>query len=211
MAYQNVRFPTDISYGSVGGPGFKTSIVTSVTGREQRNGEWATARGQYDVRYGIKTDAEIAQVIKFFYARNAMLYSFRYKDWTDYFVEEQNMLVFASGTSTYQFFKRYSDDGGTYDRTLTKLVDGSLEGIKVNGVASDLATIDATIDYDTGIMTIGGSTTLTDGDIVSVDYIEFDVLCRFDIDYLPVTVEEWQQNTVSSIPLVEVPPDEEAA
>lgn len=53
--FHEVRFPTDISYGSNGGPGFLTNILELASGHEQRNIEWSLAKAKYDVQYGIKT------------------------------------------------------------------------------------------------------------------------------------------------------------
>ena len=44
MAFVEVQFPTDISYGSSGGPEYATDIVATNSGYEQRNINWAQAR-----------------------------------------------------------------------------------------------------------------------------------------------------------------------
>ncbi len=36
MSFHDVRFPTDISYGSSGGPGFSTAIIEVDSGAEER-------------------------------------------------------------------------------------------------------------------------------------------------------------------------------
>jgi len=37
MSFHEVRFPTDLSFGSVGGPERRTDIVTLTSGFEERN------------------------------------------------------------------------------------------------------------------------------------------------------------------------------
>ena len=37
MAFREIQFPTKISFGAIGGPGFSTDVVTVRSGREKRN------------------------------------------------------------------------------------------------------------------------------------------------------------------------------
>ncbi len=37
MSFTEIRFPENISYGSIGGPEFSTDVVTTHNGCEQRN------------------------------------------------------------------------------------------------------------------------------------------------------------------------------
>jgi uncharacterized protein (TIGR02217 family) len=40
MSFEEIQFPTDISYGATGGPIFLTDVVATVSGHEQRNSKW---------------------------------------------------------------------------------------------------------------------------------------------------------------------------
>jgi uncharacterized protein (TIGR02217 family) len=51
--FDDVRFPTVIARGAVGGPERRTEIVALVSGHEERNTPWADSRRRYDVGYGI--------------------------------------------------------------------------------------------------------------------------------------------------------------
>ena len=51
MAFIEVRFPTDIAYGSAGGPEYSTDIVITQGGYEQRNVNWSQARARYNVAH----------------------------------------------------------------------------------------------------------------------------------------------------------------
>ena len=51
MAFDNVRFPTAISRGSSGGPERRTDVVTTASGREERNARWANSRRKYNAGY----------------------------------------------------------------------------------------------------------------------------------------------------------------
>ena len=84
VSFHEVQFPVSISYGASGGPGFNTTVMTLGSGFERRNQNWTLSRATYDVAHGLKTQAELDVLIKFFYARRGQAFGFRYKDWSDY-------------------------------------------------------------------------------------------------------------------------------
>lgn len=195
MSFHNVRLPVEIERGAVGGPQFYTNVLELSSGHEQRNINWSQTRAQYNISYGISTKAELEAVIHFFYARYGRAYGFRFKDWADYEVELQLLGVGDGSTVDFQAFKRYTDGTYTFDRTLTKLVDGTVE-VYVNGVAAAF-----TVDLDTGIITLTSTPSVSD----QITYLcEFDVPVRFDSDSLNVTMELWNVGEIPAIELVEV-------
>lgn len=97
MAFHEIRFPDDISYGSNGGPEFSTDIIITQGGFEQRNSNWANARAKYNVAHGVKTETQLAELIAFFRARKGRAHGFRFKDWTDYQITGQ---VIGTGNGT---------------------------------------------------------------------------------------------------------------
>jgi uncharacterized protein (TIGR02217 family) len=218
MSFHEVRFPTDISYGSKGGPEFNTNIVETASGYEQRNAYWTYARHKYDVAYGIKLASQLTALIKFFNARRGRAYGFRYKDWADYRTLGGSGVVNGYGIAIdpndpdekhYQVYKRYTDTGATYDRILRKIVDNSwIVYIGPNPITITKDNNDPpagnTINTNTGIITFAnhpsGEVTIT---------CEFDVPVRFDVDYLPVILENWNPETDNfvgqlSVPLIEI-------
>ena len=82
--FHEVRFPDNIAYGATGGPEFATTVVVTGAGHEQRNVNWAEARGRWDVASGLKNQQQLDELIVFFRARKGRAYGFRFKDWTDY-------------------------------------------------------------------------------------------------------------------------------
>ena len=84
MSFHEVRFPTGISYGSDGGPGFNTNIIALDSGAEERVARRETAKHIYDVGYGIKDQSDLAAVKTFFMARGGAVHGFRFKDWSDF-------------------------------------------------------------------------------------------------------------------------------
>ena len=55
MGFHEVRFPTAISFGSLGGPERRTEIVTLANGFEERNTPWAHSRHTYDAGVGMRS------------------------------------------------------------------------------------------------------------------------------------------------------------
>jgi uncharacterized protein (TIGR02217 family) len=56
--FHEVRFPDNIAYGATGGPEFATTVVVTGAGHEQRNVDWAEARGRWDVASGLKNQQQ---------------------------------------------------------------------------------------------------------------------------------------------------------
>ena len=69
ISFHEVRFPDNIAYGATGGPEFATTVVVTGAGHEQRNVNWAEARGRWDVASGLKKQAQIDELIAFFRTR----------------------------------------------------------------------------------------------------------------------------------------------
>ena len=82
--FHEIRFPANLSFGSVGGPERRTEIVTLTNGYEERNTPWAHSRRHYDAGLGLRALDDIEALIAFFEARGGQLHGFRWKDWADY-------------------------------------------------------------------------------------------------------------------------------
>ena len=211
MAFHEVQFPDTISYGSSGGPGFKTNIHVVDSGAEQRVGRWNQARRRYNARYGIKSLDQLTALMAFYIARRGPLHGFRWKDWTDYTTaanhrdasafDDQVIAIHDGVTQHYQMVKRYTSGGVTRVRNITKPVDGTftlgIEGIEQVGGFS--------INPSTGIVTLNigglsGGETITGG-------CEFDVPVRFgaEIDeLLGISIDDFDQGNVPDVPVVEI-------
>src|SRR5579885_2818058 len=134
MAFIEVQFPTDISYGSSGGPEYSTDIVETLGGYEQRNANWSSARAVYNVAHGVKTQAQLDALIAFFRARGGRADGFRFKDWTDYQASAQNIGTGDGNTKAFQLVKLYASGSVTATRTIAKPVAGTV-AVYLNGVA----------------------------------------------------------------------------
>lgn len=198
--FHNVRFPTDISYGSSGGPGFKTSVVELASGHEQRNIEWSLARASYDASYGIKNRDQMEEVLDFFYARRGMAYAFRYKDWMDFQIIRQQIGV--TGNTPLQIYKRYEPlTSFSYDRPILKIVENSIT-IWNNGVQMSAAQVNSRVDRETGLVRVDGYPA---GQVIEIE-CEFDVPVRFATDDIKITHDDYELMSWPSVPLLEVKP-----
>lgn len=209
MSFHETQFPTDISFGAKGGPGFHTTVLTLGSGFERRNIDWSKARARYDVSHGVKTPAQLETLIKFFYARRGKAYGFRYKDWLDYKLPfwattpgdtDALPLFMTTGgaVNTFQLVKAYTDGVASFTRTINKPVSGTLV-LYDNGVL----TADWSVATTTGIVTLGATLAATTGRAIT-GYCQFDVPVRFDIDEMQASMVTFGVDSWDSIPLVEV-------
>ena len=202
-SFHEVQFPSNISYGASGGPGFNTTVLTLASGFERRNINWSLARAQYDVAHGLKSQDELNVLIEFFVARRGKAYGFRFKDWADFQLPFPGdatpvMMTTDGTTATFHLRKVYQDTGNSYTRTLNKIVSGTLT-VYNNGAV----TTDYTADLNTGIVTLGNTTKATTGHVISAT-CEFDVPVRFDIDELKASITDYGIFAWGQIPLIEV-------
>lgn len=197
MAFVETRFPADIAYGSVGGPEYSTDIVITQGGYEQRNSNWSQARARFNVAHGIKTQAQLDELIAFFRARKGRADGFRFKDWTDFQAVDQ-LLGVADGEKTgFQLVKRYTS-GTTYEiRTITKPVAGTVQ-VYIND------NLQSTSSYSVNVTNgmISFATAPLSG-AITADF-EFDVPVRFDTDRLAATIESYGVHSWNDIPIIEL-------
>jgi uncharacterized protein (TIGR02217 family) len=207
-AFHEVLFPPTISMGAVGGPRFSTTVTTLSGGTEQRNINWAHARGEWDVSHGLKTEDQVDQLLAFFHARNGKAYGFRFKDWSDYRLPRWNdvpgdvvpipvMFTTDNSTKIIQIVKVYGDTAGFYVRNITKPVPGTVQMLD-NGTQ----TFNFAVDNTTGLITLGSGLWNTTGHHIAV-VCEFDVPCRFDTDEMKLTTTMVDNFSWSSIAVVE--------
>ena len=196
-SFHEVRFPDNIAYGATGGPEFATTVVVTGAGHEQRNVNWAEARGRWDVGSGLKNQQQLDELIAFFRARKGKAYGFRFKDWTDYKATGQLLGTGDGAQTQFQLVRRYPSGSVTEIRSVSKPVAGTvriykdemeqLSGWSVNGT--------------TGLVTF---TTAPAAEVEITADFEFDVPVRFDTDHMAVTIETFRLHRWQQIPIVEL-------
>jgi uncharacterized protein (TIGR02217 family) len=195
--FHEVRFPDNIAYGATGGPEFATTVVVTGAGHEQRNVNWAEARGRWDVASGLKNQAQLDELLAFFRARKGRAYGFRFKVWTDYRATGQ-LLGSGNGTNkTFQLAKRYPSGSVIEVRAIAKPVAGTVRVYKDGVEQLSGWSVDVTI----GIVTF--TTAPATGVAITADF-ELDVPVRFDTDHMAVTIESFHVHRWQQIPIVEL-------
>lgn len=208
MGFHEVRFPANLSFGSVGGPERRTDVVTLANGFEERNTPWAHSRRRYDAGMGMRSLDDIELMIAFFEARKGQLYGFRWKDWSDYKTckasaaigFEDQLIAYGDGeTTVFQLNKNYTSGETTYVRPIKKPVFSTVKlGI---GGQEAFEVIDWEVDTLTGLVTFG--TPPGEGAPITAGF-EFDVPVRFDTDSISTSVASFQAGEVPNVPVVEV-------
>ena len=208
MAFHEVRFPANLSFGSIGGPERRTEVVALTNGFEERNTPWAEARRRYDAGVSLRSLDDIEDLIAFFEARQGQLHEFRWKDWADFKssrssqtvrYDDQLIAVGDGAKVGFQLTKTYASGPSSQIRRVTKPVAGTvrmgLQGDEVQeGVHFD-------VDWQTGIVTFASAPAA--GEQVTAGF-EFDVPVRFDTDKIQVSVASFQAGDVPHVPVVEV-------
>lgn len=207
MAFHEVQLATDISRSAVGGPRFKTNILALSSGHEQRNIEWSVTRGEWDIGYSIRSQADLDILIKFFYAREGRAHGFRFKDWSDFKIgdtdnpttDNQSIGTGDNSDATWQIFKRYTSGGINYDRNINKIVTSKIAVLLDDVLKSDPG--DYSINLNTGLITFVSAP----GSSVDIGVAcEFDVPVRFDIDEMRLNIIMVEIGSWPNIPVVEV-------
>lgn len=208
MAFHDIRFPANLSFGSVGGPERRTEIVELHNGFEERNTPWADSRRRYDAGVGLRSLDDVEALIAFFEARQGQLHAFRWKDWSDYKsglpsqpvrFEDQLIGMGDGRTTAFQLVKSYVSGPGRYARTIRKPVRGTV----LVGVGRDQRqeAEHFSVDYDTGIITFVEAP--AEGAQIHAGF-EFDVPVRFDTDRVQVSVASFQAGDMPQVPVLEV-------
>lgn len=208
MNFHEIRFPSALSFGSLGGPMRRTDIVTLNSGHEERNSSWAQSRRRYDAGVGMRNLDDLYQLIAFFEARHARLYGFRWKDWADFKScapsqdiagDDQTLMIADGQTTDVQVIKTYQSGEQAYERVIHKLVADSLI-VQVDGMAQYVGT-DYTVDENSGLISFLNpplqSAKITAG-------YEFDVPVRFDTDQLEITAAGIEYGDIPNIPVLEL-------
>lgn len=208
MAFHEIRFPANLSFGSVGGPERRTEVVTLQNGHEERNTPWAHSRRRYDAGVGLRSLDDVEALIAFFEARRGRLHGFRWKDWSDYkscpASRAPSALDQVIGTgdgvrTAFRLQKTYRSGQEVYVRPVAKPVLGSV----LAAVAQDqrVEGLEFEVDAATGLVTFETAPAL--GTEISAGF-EFDVPVRFDTDHIQTSVASFQAGDVPSVPVVEV-------
>lgn len=194
MAFHDTRMPVDIERGARGGPMFKTTVIEMSSGQEQRNIDWSLVRHYFDAAYGVMNREDYEAVRTFFYNRRGRAHTFRFRDWSDYQLDDELIGIGDGVQDEFQITKTYSGELD-YVRNITR-PDQSTLIVKVNGIA--------TVNY---ALLAGGSIDFSFvpalSDLITVT-ANFDIPMRFDTDKFELIMEWSEAGATGSLPIIEV-------
>lgn len=211
-AFHEILFPLDVALGASGGPERVTQVVTTATGREERNTRLADSRRRWDAGYGVKTLAALADIVAFFEERRGRLHGFRWRDRLDHSSAPagaapgplDQRIGTGDGTRVqFTLAKTYGLVHAPYVRPVTKPVAGSIR-VAVNGVEQGLGTA-FFVDATTGGVSFAEGQAPPAGAVVSAGFL-FDVPVRFDTDFLEVNLSAFAAGDIPRIPIIEIRP-----
>ncbi len=200
--FDDVRLPMAIGRHATVETEHAVSVVTTGSGHEARNADWAGARLRFDVGPGVRSEADVAALIAFFRARRGPARGFRFADPFDassaaapgeaVSATDQRLGEGDGGRTRFALVKDYGEGAA---RRITRPVAGTVR------VALDGAPV-------AGWTLEGGGEVLfavapPAGAVVTAGYA-FDVPVRFASDRLEVARATALAGEIASVPLVEV-------
>ncbi|MCO5063113.1 MAG: DUF2460 domain-containing protein [Rhizobiaceae bacterium] len=207
--FHDVRFPLAVAFGATGGPERRNEIVSLTSGREKRNQRFAHSRRRYDAGTGVRSLADLHEVMAFFEARRGSLHAFRFRDpfdmrscppdrapgWLD------QPLGSGDGTNArFALLKTYGTGADAYRRPIRKPVEDAIL-VAIDGV--EKASPAFSFDQATGDIVFAAEEIPAPGQLVTAGY-EFDVPVRFDTDSLSASLTAFKAGQFPAIPLIEV-------
>lgn len=208
--FHEILFPPDIALGARGGPERRTDVVVLGSGRESRNARWAHSRRKWQAGYGVKSFADLANVLAFFEERRGRLHGFRWRDRLDCAsaapgntvrATDQDVGAGDGARNAFQLVKTYGGAFSPYRREISKPVAGSVR-IAVDGVEVAPGAGFA-VDTTTGVVTLAVAPPAGAG--VTAGFL-FDTPVRFDADFLEIDHARFGAGEIPEIPVVEIIP-----
>ena len=191
QAFDDTLFPLALGREAAVAPSFSTAVIAGSGGAEQRQANWAEARTSYDVGPGVRSEADIAALLRFFRARMGPARGFRLRDPFDAAGDDETLGTGDGVRRRFALVKHY----GEMTRRITRPVAGSVS-VAVDGVATSAFAVEPG-----GFVVL--DTAPAAGKTVRASF-GFDVPVRFAGDRLEVSLATWAAGEAVSVPLVEV-------
>jgi uncharacterized protein (TIGR02217 family) len=200
--FDDVTFPIEIGAEASVSPGFSTNIVTSASGFESRNANWAQARLRFDAGPGVRSDSELETLIAFFRARRGPAVGFRFRDPYDF---SSNVMSgtptptdqpIGTGDGTRDRFELVKTYGSGEQRRITRPAGGTVR-IALGG--NELVS-GWTLEPQ-GVVQFGEPPAA--GAAVTAGFL-FDVPVRFTEDRIEVNRATFLAGEAPSVPLIEI-------
>ena len=217
MAFKEIRFPTDVSWGSRGGPQHSNEIINVASGAVSVVSRLDTPRMVFDAKEALKNKDETAVLLDFGRIVAGSFSGFRFFDHVDHTTAPNHrdlpafddvQIGIGDGVQTqFQLFKEYSFGGWTKKRIITKPIHGetindvsySVE-VGINGAQQSTGW---SVDTTTGVITF--TVPPTKGHVVTSGFA-FDVPAGFgeEVDEgLLISLNDFEDEEIPSVPIYE--------
>lgn len=155
----------------------RTDITPMANGEEDRNARWKFKKLRFEAQFALLDPKAQEALTSVFYAANARLYLFRFRDPGDYTVDRSPLAVTAGTKTPVQLTKRYTFGSVNVDRRIQAVSTCTVydkDGVEVDGTLDNvLGLFTPTNDWGSGQHTWSG---------------RFDVWVRFEDDELDMTL-----------------------
>lgn len=204
QAFDDIAYPLALGMDATIAPEFSTSVAVTASGFERRNSLWSDARLRFDVGPGIRSEAELGELIAFFRARRGAARGFRLRDPSDFSSHgmtgaptalDQVLGAGDGAAASFPLVKRYGSGEAQQVRRITRPVAGSVL-VSVDGVAASGWTLG-----EGGVVTFAAAP--ADGAMIRAGFL-FDVPVRFAEDRLEIAGAAFAAGEAPSVPVVEV-------
>lgn len=200
--FDDVVFPIAIGAEASATPGFSTNVVTSASGHEYRNCNWAQGRLRFDAGPGVRSVAETQELIGFFRARRGPAVGFRFRDPFDHSSNgmtgnpEASDQVLGEGDGSRTSFVLVKHYGNGEVRRITRPVAGSVR-VSLDGVEQ----LGGWTLEPMGLVRFDQAP--ASGTVIAAGFL-YDVPVRFAEDRLEINRATFQAGEAPSVPLIEV-------
>ncbi len=206
-AFDDVLYPFPLGRSTAVAPEFSTSISVTASGHERRNSLWSDARVHFDVGPGIRSEAELSELIAFFRARRGAAIGFRISDPFDHSsngmtggptMVDQLIGIGDGQRADFQLIKSYGPGPDPQERPITR---PRVETLLVSVAGSPF--LDWTLS-PTGLLSLAQAP--ANGAEVRAGFL-FDVPVRFAEDRIDISGVNFEAGEAPSIPLIELRED----
>lgn len=202
--FDDVIFPIALGRSATVTPEFSTSVTITASGFERRNSLWSDARLKFDVGPGVRSEAELGELIAFFRARRGQARGFQLRDPADF---SSNGMIGTPGPhdqvigtgdglkARFDLVKLYGDGADAQRRRITRPRNDSVR-VSVDGVEITTFSIEP-------LGSIVLATAPGAGAVISAGFT-FDVPVRFAQDSLDIAGAVFAAGEAPSVPLIEL-------
>lgn len=194
--FNETRLLDVVDYGTTFESSFNTRVVTLRSGFERRNADWAIPMGQFSVLYSVLQSEHHMAVVHAHMVSMGRLIPFRFKDWSDFEVENEPLTTGTGVLQTVQLSRSYKFGPMGFEKPIKKPVPGTVV------ILEDGEPIAANINYSSGVAEF----TALPGSVVTWSG-EYDKPVRFESDKLALESKSWSERGLvlaSNVDLLEV-------